>query len=593
MPNFTSFMRTDSSTRLQSRKVAQRGFLMLEVGLAILLAAAAAALAAQTLQRSTDATNAMTQAESMNFIRDGIETLVYEKYQEYQQGLPITRNGVTIPPGTSSGQSMQPTVAQLKLMGLGIDNASEQGFYKSLATATYQINVEQEPAGCNAAPNPTNGSACNIRGTVCFSAPVRPYGTNVETDGFGIGKMLGALGANGGVSVEGVEASITGSGGGWSQPNPIAGNPAGIVCSRFGFGASRLANFLRVNDTRDPNFLGGMTLEGNNATGNTLQVNGATAISSTLNVGGASTFEGDISVRDAAATECIRLLNAGQIDINCAGILNAKTGSFTAANGAVKIGNNTAAFPYGVVTTGNGIFSEQGLQGQAGGIYTPSNTNGVKYSDVNPFTAIGAAGTQTMALHDAGRLGVATSVGTGVLGMSRVVNVGDACVSAGTVVPSTNAQTAASTALASLGNGGVASCINGIWTAISRIAQPGSSCTLDGTQAVSNVDGRALVCKNSVYMQVNDLLSPFVLMNTYRVADGSVIAKPTCGQLGSGVGQAVPLLTGQVESSTNASFNRRTDDLGTAWRVVLQDSNGNSLAGSPSGEGLLAAYCYY
>ena len=63
-------------------------------------------------------------------------------------------------------------------------------------------------------------------------------------------------------------ATINGYGGGWSWANPIAGNPAGIVVAKFGFGSAGLSQFVRMNDPRNPNLQGALTVVGN-VTGST------------------------------------------------------------------------------------------------------------------------------------------------------------------------------------------------------------------------------------------------------------------------------------------------------------------------------------
>lgn len=580
-------------------RVRQRGFLMLEVSLALLLALIAGAAAIKTSQRATDATNAMTQADTLEFYRDAAETLVQENYTQFQAGQPISRNGVTLVFGTNPGEALQPTTANLKAMALGVDNAAEQGFFKSLANANYQINIQRSPAGCASAPNPLNGTLCNIKGTVCFTRPVQEYGALPgETDGFAVGKMLGRIGGNGGTSIEGVQTVITGNGGGWSEPNPIAGTPAGIVCDRFGFGSSGLASFLRLNDNRDPNFQGGMSLSGINSTGSTLSVTGTATISGGLNIGGATTLNGsttiggDLVIKDALGNACVRILTGGQVDVNCNGILNSKTGTFTSANGTVYIGDGNPAGLYTLRTDG-AAYIAKGLTSLLGGIFNTANPNGVNYTG-GKFTATNGTGATTLAVNDAGVLGSSGAVSSKYLGLNQTVAAGSVCGSPAVVVPGTDAGAAASTTLASLTGGGLASCINGKWTAIAAAAVPGAACAPDGVQAVSSTDGRSLVCKNGVFMQVNDLLSSFVLMNTYRVTDGSIAPKPVCGQLGASTGQPVSVLTPQVESSSTASFNRRTEDASaTAWRVVLQEASGASLSGTPNAEALLFAYCYY
>lgn len=594
----TSFRSSALNARRQTR---QRGFLMLEVTLALLLAGVAAGLGIQASLRAQDLASAQSQADALGFVRNAAETLVQEKYLDYQAGNPISRNGVTLASGTSSGQSLQPTIVQLKAMSLGIDQAAEQGFFKSLANATYQINIQRLPVGCAAAPNPVSGVLCQISGTVCFTAPVRPFGAPAnETDGFAIGGMLSRLGGNGGASIEGVEANITGVGGSWSVPNPIAGTPAGIVCARFGFGSSGLASFLRLNDTRDPGFQGGVTVDGLTSTGVTLQVNGSSTIAGSINVGGATTvggtstfngpanFNAPIVVTNAGGTACVSILRQGQIDINCNGVLNAKAGTFAGPLGTVRVGDTGTA--YTVDSTGS-VRAQTGFYTAVGSVFG-DNTLGIRAAST-VFTVQTSLGVDAVAIHDDGRLGARQSLASQALGLSNPVVAGQACANPATEVPATLVTAAASTVLRAMTGGGVASCIGGRWTAIAQTATPGSACSPDGAQAISMVDGRGLVCRNSFYMQINDLLSNLVWMNSYRVTDGDIVVKPTCGQLGSSVGVALATLTGQVESSRNASFSRRTNDVGPNWEIVLQDSDVRTLGGAPLVDALLQVYCYY
>lgn len=597
------FMRRIFSMTNGSRsKLRQRGFLMLEVSLALLIAGIAAVAAQLSIQRADAAASAQAQADNLNFIRDAAEMLVQNQYTVYQAGQPVSSGGVTLASGSASGQSLQPTVEQLKTMGLGVNNASVNGFYKSLSAAKYLIQISRVPAGCQLAPNPSNGAACNITGTVCFDTPVSPYGAAVgDVDGFAIGNMLSRLGGNGGASLLGAEANITGMGGGWSIPNPVPGAPAGIVCSRFGYGSSGLAAFVRVNDTRDPTLQGGMTVNGTTTAGNTLQVNGATTVTGAFNVGGATTITGLTTLNGGAAVTgnvtlkdsvsglvCVNILSAGQIDVNCNGILNAKVGTFTGPFGTVKVGDTGTQ--YAVDTTGK-IRGQQGFFSAVGSVFG-DNTLGVR-SAGSIFTIQTASGVDAVAVHDIGRLGARNSVASQALGLSDPVASGSPCAGPAVEVAATNVTNPATTVIRALAGGGLASCINSKWTAISQQASPGAACTIDGQMAISNADGVGLTCRNGVWMKVNDLLSSFVLMNTYRVFPNSIVGKPSCGQMGSGFGQAVPILNAQVESSTNSSFTRKIIDNGLTWTVVLQDSNGASLGGNPQAEALLMSYCYY
>lgn len=251
----------------------QAGFIMLETSLSLLVALAAAFLTYWSSHRADLATQAMTQADNLASVAKAADTLVTAHYDDYQAGLPVTQNGVTLAFGTDDGQSMKPTIANLRAMGLGLTAGSDFGNYKSLGDATYVTTIQRSPAGCEAS---ANGKDCNVSGMVCMNMPVRDLSAPAgEIDGFGLGKMIGKLGGDGGASILGSQANITGAGGAWTATNPVAGAPAGIICARFGFGSSAFMNFLRVRDSRDPDFQGTFTVAGVSNFNSTVNILGA------------------------------------------------------------------------------------------------------------------------------------------------------------------------------------------------------------------------------------------------------------------------------------------------------------------------------
>lgn len=254
-------MRNHAYSRRPIRRSRQGGFLVIGAALALIIMSI---LAYQTWQAQTkrdDNARAEGQADVLKAVRNAAETLMFEHYASYQAGLPITKNGVTLPAGTAPGESMSPSVAQLGGMGLGIEGMSDRGSYKSLTEAGYTIRLERVPAGCEATPQ---GRECNLTGLACFDQALRDPRTPAgSVDGEAIGRMMLRLGGDGGASLLGVaDGRIVGSQGDWEMANPVASAPAGIVCSRFGFGSAGFANFLRVRDTRDPEFQNNVTIAG-------------------------------------------------------------------------------------------------------------------------------------------------------------------------------------------------------------------------------------------------------------------------------------------------------------------------------------------
>lgn len=241
-------------------KKKQGGWLMLSASMALVIASIMSLYAFREQAQKDMGERAVAQADALSAIRTAAEILVFEHYVDYQEGVPITRGGTTLSFGNSPGQALRPTVAQLRQMNVGIEGASDVGSYKSLTQGGYSITVNRTPAGCETSPS---GVDCNITGLVCTDRPVQDFGAPAgEVDGFGIGKMLSRIGGNAGASMLGGTGEIVSTGASWKAPNPIPGAPAGIVCARFGFGVAEYWNFLRVRDSRDPNFMNNVTLKG-------------------------------------------------------------------------------------------------------------------------------------------------------------------------------------------------------------------------------------------------------------------------------------------------------------------------------------------
>ena len=261
----------------------QRGFFSIDLSLALLISTLIAVMTFNAARQAADASVAGLQADALMAIRGASHRLVMANYGAYQSSLSVTRNGVTLANGTGAGQSRNPTVANLRAMDLGVNNALDFGVYKSLTGAGYDINITLSPA-CATAPASTD---CHVTGLVCLNAPLKDQSSaSGEVDAPGQGVMLGRMGGGGGTSLLGSAGTITAADGSWSAINPY-GAIAGIMCARFGWG-SESDDYLHVGDSRDPNFSGGETISGTLAGSvNTLQVNGNAAITQDLSVDGA------------------------------------------------------------------------------------------------------------------------------------------------------------------------------------------------------------------------------------------------------------------------------------------------------------------
>jgi hypothetical protein len=272
---------------------------------------------------------------------------------QIQNGMPITKNGVTITPVDVGGEQVwQPSIPELA--GMGYLPPGWSATVSTLNNAPYSIAFKRYPAGCVVA-------ACNIEGHVVLNGPIR--GGAAASDGAVIGPILTRIGADSGVSLPMDPTRITGFGNTWTLPNPVPGQPAGVVAIRVGTASSAFGQFVRIGDIRDPDLAGNLTVAGN-----TLFGDGTTTseFRSTVLVDGHA-----ITVRDAAGNSCVSLRADGILDVACNGVLNVRTGTF--ADGA---GNTTAIGPAAIVATG-AVSADGGFHTQAVDAFAAADANAI------------------------------------------------------------------------------------------------------------------------------------------------------------------------------------------------------------------------
>ena len=270
--------------------------MMVEVTLALLISSLVAAGTVREMLRSQALRAADAEADTLVLYRQALQDYVDENYVALQFGGPVTRNGTTLTSGSTPGQTMQPSVADLR--NLGYLNPGFADVTLAVDSGAYRNTIEQRPVGCA-------GIACNIVGLAYIDAPITVKGTGGNTDSVLLGQMLNRLGGVGGISVEGSAANITGAGAAWTWPNPVVGAPAGVVAARFGFGSSTLAGYVRMNESRDLNFRSGLTVSGAATIDNDLTVNGQGTFAGNVSLARSLSVAGDIEARRINASQTI------------------------------------------------------------------------------------------------------------------------------------------------------------------------------------------------------------------------------------------------------------------------------------------------
>lgn len=555
-----------------SRRRGQRGAFMLEVSLAIVISALAAVGAIRESIKANRMLAANAQADALNIYAHALQTYSEENYLQLQNGQPVTKGAVTLNPGNALGQTMQPDVPNLILMGYLPAGFQNQVMF--VDGAQYANQIQLEPLGCVPA-------ACNIRGFAYIDQPLRVRGS-VETDGLLIGQMLQRIGGNAGTSVEGSVATISSVGGAWNWVNPVAGQPAGVVGARFGYDSAAFGNFVRINDTRDPNLQGNLSVAQNVGVGANLTVTGTTTLNGATTINAPTTINENLTVRDAANNPCVTLDRAGVVTINCAGTLNANTGVFTDG-----VGNTTTIGPNGVVATGR-VRGSQGLATNTAQLFDTADPNAIVVNAGQMFLRSTVSG--TLVSFDSGDVIAARNVAGRRLAVSEIVAEGAGCAN------TSSALAGPVTEFATMATGGLATCQGGRWTAVSRTSTAGAACAQAGAQATDATDGQGLICRGGVYVRTGTLLSNFVLAGTAAASDGTVIAKPACSASGGLPSQPLIILTPSNEDPpivggvTVSGINRYAVDNGASWTAHLQRaSDGSALPGTM----IASLYCWY
>ena len=532
-----------TQTRLPQRKIARSGFLMIELSLALLISSLAAGLAFWSAHRADMASQAMMQADQLQNIAQAAETLVMEHYQEYQAGQAIIRNGIRLDFGSTPGKSLAPTLDQLRGMALGLTEGSNFGSYKSLQNASYLTQIERIPIGCE---NTASGSACNISGLVCLDKPVQDLnsnGLNVtnDIDGFGLGKMMGKIGGNAGISLHGSASKITGTGGAWTANNPLSSRPAGIICIRFGFGASAYNQFLRVKDSRDPQFQNNLTAQGN-----------ITSINGTIGAGTGS---------DSSNQQECRL---GEI-INSGAFLSRSSHCIKRAwvegnNGEIGLADNKGNSRVLLKANGEVLSLDESGQNKAGFTYEGLSSIAKADQIINNQANAGL------------RANGESFANSFVLNKTAI---------AGTSCPTNNAMVwGASTYHLKL-----LKCENLIWVLSGATqANVGDACSVNGEIAESPTKV-SIICVGNFWQTTTSRMGKFSIMATYLATNGSVINKPACG---SG-GVAKIMNTPQTLDSRKLFLNFKAQDNGSTWTALITSGDGLAAKGSS----LIETGCWY
>ena len=386
---------------------AQRGFTLLEVGIAIAISmmAATAFLWVQTMNLRVSKANA--QGTQLTTLSNAVATYMTTYYSQLVNNQAIA----------GFANIYAPTVAELKTAQIVLPpNFSATNLYGG----GYAVTISKTPGGC-VSPNCDISSITNLTNAITNPLTGR-------VDGAALGNAMSVIGADGGFSTNAVPGSITGQGGAWTATNP-AGSVAGILAMRAGYGSSGWAQFLRRDgqlpmtgplnmgsqNVNNANTVNSTTLanSGNATVGGTLGVTGQTSTNGIANTGslstgnttenGTATVTGNTSLGGTLAvtgyTNTNGLTNAGNLtntgDVSTGKILlNTIVGNGSSCVGLNGFQASTAAGS--IVSCINGVW-----QTPSGSVQPPSpcNATSVNFGGCSgnlPYTLSGQNASATM-----------------------------------------------------------------------------------------------------------------------------------------------------------------------------------------------------
>jgi hypothetical protein len=523
----------------------QQGYGIVSALLALVIGAVVALGQIEGVRVERQTRSGALQGELLNLVKTAYNDYAMENYPALQNDLAVTKNGVTLPAGTAFGQSMAPRVQDLVSMGYLSPGTTDQAFL--VDGGVYRGIFRREPASCV-------GVACNIPGMLYIDQPVHIRGT-VEMNGLAVGSLIEKVGGDALVSLNTNPTQLIAINGA-NVANPLTGNPVGVVGARIGFGASGFGRFLVMNDPRDPNFQGNVTIAGA-ITSSSVSANSIGA--GTGDTGcrlGEIIASGEILSRSSA---CIRRawIDGGSGQVGVADSAGLTRVLLDGSSGTITTRDSTGAVRAGFSFDGAASVASADL------IRNNANTAGFR-ADGTVFGEQFVNNSNNAGVLSSGVV-FGTSGDFSTIKINSTATIGGACTDVGAAVWGT------------LGGAPVLlKCQGGAWASANgtTVATVGTVCITPDQQAVT-ASGVGLICEGGQWMNMADRMGKFSVAETRIVSHGSVLAKPACGSGGLPRIYAVP----QAIDSSQLYTNFLASDNGSTWTATITDNAGNPLLG--------------
>lgn len=532
------------------RRRSQQGFGIVSALLALVIGAIVTMGQIEGARAERQTKSGALQGDLINLIKAAYNDYAMENYPALQNNLPVTKNGITLAAGTSFGRSMAPSVQNLVSMGYLSPGTSNQAMI--VDGGVYRGVFRREPVGCV-------GVACNIPGTLYIDRAVQVRGTT-EMNGVAVGALIERVGGDALVSLNTNPAQLIAMSGA-NVDNPVAGTPPGVVGARIGFGASGFGRFLVMNDPRDPNFQGNVTIAGDLTAA---RVNAPVIVGDSVGAG-------------TGATGCRlgEILVSGQIVSRSSACV--RRAWINGANGQVGVANASGT-TRALLDGTSGAITSRDASGAVRSGFNYQGANSVAFADVirnNANTASFSADGTVLGeryVNNSGNAGINPDGSVwGTLGDFNSIRINTSAV-VGASCSSPNSAvwgTLGSTPVLLKCEGGAWATANGV-----RVASHGGACTISNQQAVTS-SGVGLICQGSRWMNMTDRMGTYAVAETRIVSHGTVVTKPACGSGGLPRIFAIP----QALDSSRLYANFLATDNGGSWTATITDNAGAALAG--------------
>ena len=200
----------------------QSGFTLVELSIVAMIAGMTASIALINKAQDLRYDLVHAQVNQLNTLGAALGNYESSFAANIISNTAITANGTTV------ANNYAPTLAELKAIGMLDNSFNINNFYPSnLGAGTFGTTIRLFPTGCT-------GTGCSMYGLAYMTTPITQQATtavgSITTvpDVAVLGEALNAGGADYGYSLSASNTVITGYGGGWSEPNPVA-NTAGIL----------------------------------------------------------------------------------------------------------------------------------------------------------------------------------------------------------------------------------------------------------------------------------------------------------------------------------------------------------------------------